>query len=211
MSEQPVIGSNASSGGGGSGASIGTATPLMDGVASAGSSTAAAADDHVHPTDTSLAPKASPTFTGTPAAPTASATTSTTQIATTAMVQAAILAGVEHAAILTIGGVISPTMTDAADFYFVVPFNATLKRMKATVKAPVTGSCAVKLRSAAAAITTPPTFGDVTGFTCTFSSGNVLATVSPSTVNVGEGDFLGLSVTTGSGVNLLVEVVLVAR
>lgn len=39
-----------------------------------------------------LAPKASPTFTGTPAAPTAAAATSTTQVATTAMVQAAIAA-----------------------------------------------------------------------------------------------------------------------
>ena len=37
---------------------------------------------------TALAPKASPTFTGTPAAPTAATTTSTTQLATTAFVQA---------------------------------------------------------------------------------------------------------------------------
>jgi len=37
--------------------------------------------------DTNKAPKASPTFTGTPAAPTASANTNTTQIATTAYVQ----------------------------------------------------------------------------------------------------------------------------
>lgn len=39
-----------------------------------------------------LAPKASPTFTGTPLAPTAAALTSTTQIATTAFVQTAIAA-----------------------------------------------------------------------------------------------------------------------
>lgn len=39
---------------------------------------------------TSLAPKASPTFTGTPAAPTAAGGTNTTQIATTAFVKAAI-------------------------------------------------------------------------------------------------------------------------
>ena len=37
-----------------------------------------------------LAPKASPTFTGTPIAPTASAGTNTTQIATTAFVQTAL-------------------------------------------------------------------------------------------------------------------------
>lgn len=48
------------------------------------------------------APTASPTFTGTPAAPTAAAATSTTQIATTAFVQAAI-ATVNAQTALTLG------------------------------------------------------------------------------------------------------------
>ncbi|WP_049974544.1 right-handed parallel beta-helix repeat-containing protein [Azospirillum sp. B4] len=64
----------------------GTATPAMNGTASAGSSTRYARADHVHPTDTSRAALASPTFTGTPAAPTAAADTNTTQLATTAFV-----------------------------------------------------------------------------------------------------------------------------
>jgi hypothetical protein len=63
-----------------------SATPLMDGSAAVGTSTRFARGDHVHPTDTSRAPLASPTFTGTPAAPTAAVDTNTTQIATTAMV-----------------------------------------------------------------------------------------------------------------------------
>lgn len=63
-----------------------TTTPKMDGTASIGSETKFAAGDHVHPTDTSRAPLASPTFTGTPKAPTASASTDNTQIATTAFV-----------------------------------------------------------------------------------------------------------------------------
>lgn len=61
-------------------------TPVMDGAAAVGTSKRLARADHVHPTDTTLAPKASPTFTGTPAAPTAAADTNTTQIATTAFV-----------------------------------------------------------------------------------------------------------------------------
>jgi hypothetical protein len=69
---------------------VGTATALMDGVASSGSSLRYARVDHRHPTDTSLAPLASPTFTGTPAAPTAAAGTNTTQLATTAFVTTAI-------------------------------------------------------------------------------------------------------------------------
>lgn len=66
----------------------GTATPVVNGTAAVGTSTKWAHEDHVHPTDTSRAPLASPTFTGTPASPTATAGTNTTQIATTAFVAA---------------------------------------------------------------------------------------------------------------------------
>lgn len=67
------------------------ANPLMDGTAAPGTSAKYAREGHVHPTDTTRAPLASPTFTGTPKAPTNStASTSNTQIATTAFVQNAI-------------------------------------------------------------------------------------------------------------------------
>ncbi len=64
--------------------------PAMDGTAAAGTSADYARADHVHPKDTSRAPLASPTFTGTPKAPTAAAGTNTTQIATTAFVKTAV-------------------------------------------------------------------------------------------------------------------------
>lgn len=73
-------------------------SPKKDGTAAVGTETAFARGDHVHPTDTSRAPIASPTFTGTPSAPTAIAGTNTTQIATTAFVQAAISAAVSGVA-----------------------------------------------------------------------------------------------------------------
>lgn len=73
-------------------------TPEMDGSADVGSSSNYAKADHIHPTDTSRAPLASPTFTGTPAAPTAAAGTNTTQIATTAFVTAAVEAASSGAA-----------------------------------------------------------------------------------------------------------------
>lgn len=72
------------------GAAASTTTPKMDGTASTGTETAFARGDHRHPTDTSRAPLASPTFTGTPAGPTAASGTNTTQLATTAFVQTAI-------------------------------------------------------------------------------------------------------------------------
>jgi hypothetical protein len=84
-------------------------TPVVNGTAAVGTGTTFARADHVHPTDTSRAPLASPTFTGTvtipagasisgfaplaspaltgtPSAPTAAASTNTTQLATTAYV-----------------------------------------------------------------------------------------------------------------------------
>jgi hypothetical protein len=67
-----------------------TSNPLMSGSAAPGISVKYARADHVHPTDTSRAPLASPGFTGTPSAPTAALGTNTTQIATTAFVQTAI-------------------------------------------------------------------------------------------------------------------------
>ena len=56
-----------------------------------------ASGDHVHPTDTSRAPIASPAFTGTPTAPTAALGTNTNQLATTAFVNAEIAADIANA------------------------------------------------------------------------------------------------------------------
>ena len=67
-----------------------SANPSMDGSVSQGTSARVSREDHVHPTDTSRAPLASPGLTGTPTAPTAAVGTNTTQIATTAFVNSEI-------------------------------------------------------------------------------------------------------------------------
>ena len=64
------------------------AGPAMNGAAAAGTSKKFARGDHVHPTDTSRAPLASPALTGTPTAPTPANGTNTQQIATTEFVLA---------------------------------------------------------------------------------------------------------------------------
>ncbi len=64
----------------------GSSTPVVNGTAAVGTSTRFARQDHVHGTDTSRAPLASPTFTGTPAAPTPALGDRDTSIATTAFV-----------------------------------------------------------------------------------------------------------------------------
>lgn len=70
----------------------GDGTPAMDGAAARGTSTHFARADHVHPTDTTRAPLASPAFTGTPTAPTPATSDNDTSIATTAFVQAVVAA-----------------------------------------------------------------------------------------------------------------------
>jgi hypothetical protein len=66
-------------------------TPAMDGTAAAGSATTFAHSDHIHPTDTTRAPIASPAFTGVPTtASTPAPGDSTTKLATTAFVGAAL-------------------------------------------------------------------------------------------------------------------------
>ena len=59
-----------------------------NGTQSVGSLNTVARGDHIHPTDTSRAPLASPALTGTPTAPTPAVGTSSTQIANMAAVQA---------------------------------------------------------------------------------------------------------------------------
>lgn len=68
-----------------------TATDIqMDGVQAAGSTGKAADAGHVHPTDTSRAPLASPALTGSPTAPTQAALDNSTKLATTAYTDAAV-------------------------------------------------------------------------------------------------------------------------
>lgn len=90
-----------------------SATPLINGSAATGTSTRYARADHVHPTDTSRAPLASPALTGTPTAPTATALDNSTKIATTAYSDAAV--GVEVSARIAADAakapLASPTLT----------------------------------------------------------------------------------------------------
>jgi hypothetical protein len=74
------------------GAPPATVLPLMNGTAAVGVVAKYAREDHIHPSDTSRAPLASPVFTGDPRAPTPTAGDNDTSLATTAFVAAAITA-----------------------------------------------------------------------------------------------------------------------
>lgn len=78
----------------GQASAVADGTPAMNGVAARGVAIHWARADHVHPTDTSLAPLASPALTGAPTVPTAAPGTNTTVAASTAFVTAAVAAGV---------------------------------------------------------------------------------------------------------------------
>ena len=81
----------------------------MDGAQSVGSLNTVARGDHVHPTDTSRAPLASPALTGTPTAPTASTGTRSTQLATTAFVGAESQIAAPVGSVYTFAGATVPT------------------------------------------------------------------------------------------------------
>lgn len=68
--------------------------PLINGIASAGVSLFYSRADHVHPTDATRAPLASPVFTGNPQAPTPLPGDNSQELATTAFVQASVTAAV---------------------------------------------------------------------------------------------------------------------
>ena len=65
------------------GSLLSSANPLINGTAAPGTSAIPSRQDHVHPTDTTRAPLASPTFTGTVTAATLDLTTATTATAAT--------------------------------------------------------------------------------------------------------------------------------
>ena len=81
----------------------------MDGAQSVGSLNTVARGDHVHPTDTSRAPLASPALTGIPTAPTASTGTRSTQLATTAFVGAECQIAAPVGSVYTFAGATVPT------------------------------------------------------------------------------------------------------
>jgi hypothetical protein len=70
------------------GAAPATAAPIMDSVATVGVATKYAREDHIHPSDTTKAPLASPALTGNPTVPTQAANDNSTKAASTAYVDA---------------------------------------------------------------------------------------------------------------------------
>jgi hypothetical protein len=92
--------------------------PTMNGAGAAGVATTWSRGDHVHPTDTTRAPLASPVFTGTPQLPTGTiavtqtAGNSTTAIATTAFVSAAVAAGTGVVSFNTRTGAVTLLLSD---------------------------------------------------------------------------------------------------
>jgi len=87
----------------------GSDLPLVDGTATVGTSLRYSRQDHKHPTDTTRAPLASPSFTGTPTAPTPAGDSNDTRIATTAFVQGKLTAKADLASPALTGTPTAPT------------------------------------------------------------------------------------------------------
>lgn len=111
--------------------------PTVDGTATIGTSLRYARLDHIHPTDTSRAPLASPTFTGIPAGPTASPGTNTTQFATTAFV------------IANATGLPDCTDTVGVSFVCTVPIGVTATGVPSQIDLTPTGTSPAPVAGAA--------------------------------------------------------------
>ena len=98
-------------------------TPVIDGTATIGSSTRFARADHIHPTDTSRAPLASPTFTGTVTIPAGASITGFAALAT-AQTFTAQQRGTVSA--LTDGATITPDFAVANNFSVTLGGSRTL-------------------------------------------------------------------------------------
>lgn len=187
-----------------------SATPIMDGTAAVGTSTRFARGDHVHPTDTSRAALTSPTFTGVPAAPTASPGTNTTQIATTAYADAIAVLKANLA---------SPTFTGVPAAPTASPGTNTTQLATAAFVAAAAALLAPLASPALTGTPTAPTAGGGTNTTQVATTAFVQAAVagvagqpipSSSAFGVGTLAFLFCNTTvangsTISGVNLTIS------
>ncbi len=154
----------------------------------------------------SLAPLASPTFTGIPAAPTATGGTSTTQLATTAFVQAAIAAAGTGAGIVTYSG---PSLTFSGTQYFPIGGGATASTTETNVD--IDSPAAVTIQNMTVQMSAAPGVGNSvvytwrknaagTALTCTISGASATS-CSDTTHNFSTAalDLLDIqAVTTGT-------------
>lgn len=113
------------------------ATVAMNGTQAAGSSTSAARADHVHPTDTSRAPIASPALTGTPTTPTAATGTNNSQIASTQFVISQIASSATPVAHVGSGGSAHAAATPTADGFLTAADKTKLDGIDSAVSANV--------------------------------------------------------------------------
>jgi len=112
----------------------------------------------------------------------------------------------EHAIVMGYAGTIpGATAVDTADFAVPVPFNMTLKRIKAQSKIDVTSNTTMQIRKST---NQGDSFSNFLG-TVTISANDKQGTGDPSDADVNEGDVLQFSITVGggSGSNLVIQVI----
>ena len=120
------------------------------------------------------------------------------------------LADAEHALVLGAAGTMpSATTSDIADFFLIVPFDMTLKRLKASLSTAPSSNTTFQMRRS---VNSGSTFANAFG-TVVINSSAFVGTADPADLNVDEGDVLNVSVTVGggSGDNLALHVIGVAR
>ena len=120
--------------------------------------------------------------------------------------QLCLLGDEEHALVMGRAGTIpAATANDQADFLVIVPFNMSLRRLKATALTAPSGNTTFQIRRST---DSGGSFSNAFG-TVTISASAKVGTADPGDLDVNEGDVLNFSVTVGggSGTNCAVFVV----
>ena len=102
----------------------------------------------------------------------------------------------EHALVMGVAGTQpAATANDVADFYVIVPFGMSLKRLKATMKTAPSANTTFQVRRS---VDSGASFSNAFG-TVTINSSAKVGTADPGDLAVNEGDVLNFSVTVGGG------------
>ena len=171
-----------------------TATDIqMNGVLAAGSVGKAADAGHVHPTDTSCAPVASPALTGTPTAPTQAALDNSTKLATTAYADTAV--GVEATRALAAEALLIPASQKGAASG-VATLDATTKIPAGQLPASVVTAGQTPAALGAQLLTNGTVASNATGWTLAggASWAGGVVTLAPSGASMSQ----SISVTSGA-------------
>jgi hypothetical protein len=105
-------------------------------------------------------------------------------------------------------GTVATGADQTGDYVVICPFPFTAQKMTTISKTNVSTNMTVQLRTSG---NNGGSYTDLTGFVTTYASSGKIQTIDPTDQSIGDGDWLAVSIGSGSGTNLSVLIVGVRR